>query len=321
MTTTLLNKKAVGITSFALMWVGGCGQQAQGPATILTLKCSLPVSYMKGMGQVPTNGFVTFPGASFATVAGAGLTYDWPRKLWLPVERNVISPDGGFYAETKGSNSDSNRASIHVVEIATGVDRELWRYGGPASSELNNWPEVIGFTESRIFVRWAVDKRGSWTLWTINPGDKAPTLRQLEPQPSGASWYLVGSDAIWGSPDTGGGLMRFDLKTNTVETWLSSGLVDVVGFDQDGSPLAVIEDLSSQTTKVVKVVGPNRTVVLADISIRTATVKVALIDEHGTWFGDNDGSLYFAPRGGRVGKVATVTAAIGNVFLIAGPCK
>jgi hypothetical protein len=59
------------------------------------------------------------------SVQSFGATYEFASSQWVHVDRAYLSPDGKSFAywTTAGSNDNS----VHVLDLATGVDRVLYR--------------------------------------------------------------------------------------------------------------------------------------------------------------------------------------------------
>ena len=112
------------------------------PITTVAFSCRLPVFVDRGPGQ--PGAFIDFPSGTVtpdpAAAAGGSIThpgrelvgdfyihyYDRAFSQWLPVSRRDVSPDGAHYAYTDRAVSDPQnpptRATLHVVDVKTGVD-------------------------------------------------------------------------------------------------------------------------------------------------------------------------------------------------------
>ncbi|HEX6349320.1 MAG TPA: hypothetical protein VF160_08005 [Candidatus Dormibacteraeota bacterium] len=77
-------------------------------------------------GQAGSGGFLQMPGAAFTKDPQSLAAYDSAAKKWLPVPRAWISPDGTHYAWPENqAASGPVTGIIHIVEIATGVDKPV----------------------------------------------------------------------------------------------------------------------------------------------------------------------------------------------------
>jgi len=276
-----------------------------------TGNCKLPVSW-GDIGMPLSGGFVTFPGASFAPDSSAsGLTtpygqnwasYDTPMRRWVPVTREMLSPDG-----TTWLYGTLGRGMIyHAVDVRTGTDTTLW-----GSDQMFR---IIGLDNS--FAYAMLSGTGGAQLWRL-PLDGSQGY-QLKVN---GTWQFVNHGAAWGTgsaslpPGAPFSLQRFDMQAKTITTWVQlSGPGSLVGFDTNGAP-------------IVQVGGPGGDVIVAPSPGAQRPVAKAVTfgkgpgemslpalgDAHGIWLGQTDG-IYLSING-VASKQSSVQA------FPAGPCS
>jgi hypothetical protein len=277
-----------------------------------TGSCKLPLNWSDTSGH-PSGGFVSFPGASFAPDSGAsGLTtpfgaswvsYDTAMRRWVPVERQMLSPDGAtyLYGTFRGGNE------YHAVDVRTGADTMLW-----GSERLFR---VIGLDNTSAY--GMLDSTGGAQLWKLPlDGSQGFALKV------NGTWQFINHGAAWGTgsvslpPGASFSLQRFDMQSKTITTWVQlSGPGSLVGFDANGAP-------------IVQVGGPGGDVIVAPSEGVQRTVAKnfyfakgtsgidhlpALGDAHGIWLAGADG-IYLSVNG-VPSKQSFVQA------YLAGPCS
>jgi hypothetical protein len=303
-------------------------------ASLTTGSCRLPVVTwaQAAQGQVPSEGFLTYPGGQFSRDAngsvvldgtryrsaatpylygggpGAG-SYDWPLRRWLPVKPRSVSPDGSHYAYS------TDFGAIHIVDVATGIDRtfkalqgpdtvlyfakegvyfnQLWE--GPPGPGLWLLDPVTGAVQA-VFRDKPVDAVGGFAAWLpeVNPADPHPIFSQY----SGENY-----------PNQ---VLRRDLNGGPTVRWFyqPGKIVTVVGFDQDKHPLIASETLGSpDSVQIWQVPAANQGHQLYSGSQLAGVVG----DDHGIWFADQQGISLYTPAHG-LQKISTAVADL------AGPC-
>jgi len=215
------------------------------PTASATAPCKLPlwwtVALSPGQGEEIHVGFVTIPGGA-ATDAGAlpppvqtpnGLpslvfdaaTYTTSGK-WVRVARNVMSADEKRFVYW---DTDQSGQVMHVVDLASGSDRVI--YTG-ASLYV-----PIAFLSDAIYLSRAINLRqGSLeNLYRLDPSGGLP---QLVPGSDRHmyqwAWINVADGAAWGIDYKVEGttytysLLRLDLQTSEVQTWLAETPEDLI---------------------------------------------------------------------------------------------
>jgi len=279
-----------------------------------TGSCKLPVSWgAPSMAKPLSGGFVSFPGGSFAPDSSASglntpfganwVSYDTPMHRWVPVDLQMLSPNGTtwLYGTLRSGNEN------HAVDVRTGTDTTLW-----GSDRLFR---VIGLDNRYAYAM--LDSTGGAHLWRLPlDGMQAVQLRVT------GNWQFVNGGAAWGtglaSLPAGApfSLQRLDLQYNTVIDWLQlSGSGSVVGFDAAGAP-------------IVQVGGPGGDVIIAPRpNVQRPLAQAfsfakgpaayaplpALGDTHGIWLAGVDG-IYLSVNG-MASKQSSVQA------FPAGPCS
>ena len=306
-----------------------------GPATDAHLlgpvafKCALPL-----LGAT-TAGVLTFPDGKWIADPGwtqrSGQTWDARHGRWLPVSANWISPDGGAYAyvqNTTGAPGQDGTSSLHVVDIGSGKDREIWR--GDGNAGMMAWTGAIYFQRTLRPPAtppapappplMAVDPV-TGAVRTIVPHGYEGNLPFFGQIRGNYAWSAVMSTPPPAQPPPGmkfGGpntVLRLDLRDGTVTREFSSeGMqVSIAGFDAAGrpilnvTPLPVATPAPGTTPAPVKV----RTVVLTatDQAVEVGSPEMTMFpqsvqaDSHGIWFSAGGFLWLHTDRGGTV-KVA-----------------
>lgn len=247
--------------------------------------CLLPVAAYAGVATV------AFPGGAFtldttvkpgnAKGSAYGYSYSVPLHRWVPVQTQWLAPDGRSYAyatQTTGVPGQPPTAAIHVVDIASGRDRQIWQGEGNASIAglsggtvyytLNGYLQAAA-TGPPANELWAIDTAGSGAVPRRvgpNPPDPAPARDGPSPMfaivAGGYAWttgYTKSAITSPPSPPPGAPpgyspppftylpnrLLRMDLKTGAVSTYFtapgSSQSVALLGFDGQGHPVVTVQ--------------------------------------------------------------------------------
>jgi hypothetical protein len=292
---------------------GPAGQKPTPTPSAFTGSCKLPLSWPDPSSGQMIGGFVSFPGGSFATdsmasglnrPAGADwISYDAPMRRWVPVDRQMVSPNGAtwLYSTLRAGNEN------HAVDVRTGRDTTLW--GSDRALR------VFGLDNTYAYAM--LDSTAGRQLWRLPlDGSQANQI-----QVSG-SWQFVNGGAAWGtaSDSLSSGnpfsLVRLDLQHNTVITWQQlSGPGTVVGFDKVGEPIV---QLGGPGGDVIVAAGQGvQRPVAQKFYFGKGTMGIAhlpaLGDAHGIWLFAQDG-IYLSVNG--VPSKQSDTPAF-----LAGPCS
>ena len=276
------------------------------------------MTYPGGQLSSDANGGVVLDGTRYRTTArpylygggpGAG-SYDWPLGRWLPAKAGSVSPDGSHYAYS------TDFGAIHIVDVATGIDRTLKGPEGPDT--------VLYYAKEGVYFNHEWEGPPGPGLWLLDPA--TGTVQTVF---SDKSVIAVGGFAAW-LPDvnpadphpvfsqfTGTNMpnqiLRRDLNGGPTVPWFyqPGKSLAVMGFDHDKHPLIVAESLGSPDSVQIWQVPAAK----QSHQLYSGTQLAEIVaDEHGIWFADAQGiSLYTPARG--LQRVSTVVADL------AGPCR
>jgi hypothetical protein len=237
------------------------GMVATPPIAPVDFSCRLPVScYSSAPG-----GFVSFPGGDYGSESAdrlpanqflpdLGASYDRQVRRWLPVRREQVSADGRTYAYVDFPNREEGPPTsdgVHVVDAATGRERlRIPNRPAPAPPWF-----VAGFDAGGLYL----SGRDTWAgghpqSLPVGLAAADPQTGQVRPIADSGSWIYLGDGAAWGmseplgSPSYGLGtkLLRLDLSTGSVQTWLTRNLdLQLVGVDASGHPLVELNSDSA----------------------------------------------------------------------------
>ncbi len=329
------------LTLGVLLVTPGCAAtRALAPAaTPVDFSCQLPVS------SPDTNfrGIIQFPGASFTPATAQGTSYDAIHQKWLPVLRQMVSPDRSSYVY--GDTTKSRHSSIHVVDISSGSDRILWSEDAVL--------HVLGWSDHGItFVRdWAaaVPTASAFQgpeLWILDPATSHPRLVVRQPPPGGGlplfkAWTGLAAGAVWSKTvedppaPSGDVLVRVALSDGSVTTWVSGHknlYLTVLGFEGSGHLYLAVDGPRSQDVGVWLLIAPDRLTRLQADGYKAPSglpAQAGLADSHGVWLAGADGSIWLSSSGGPFQKVAQVqlppapqldVGPRSTRIMIAGPC-
>jgi len=305
-----------------------------------TLNCRLPLLWAPdndGGGQRAHVGFAAFPSQSVIednSAPGGSLFYDRAYSKWLPVLRDAVSPDGRSYAFSKlAGNAYANSGSeVHVVDVATGVDRVIYTGSYPFA--------VLDFAAGGVYLTSAVPEGYQRGLWFLSAAGGSPP-RLIS---SSIASPAVGGGAGWGidfnpadpHPAPGGlegpmnRLLRYDLATGAVEPWFYQPGASLypLGFDANGHPFVRSEvpvpgsATFAESTEIWLVAAAGTATRLSDDQSASAPGNLGAVDSHGAWFssgyGSGGASTVWLFAAGHMQAVAAVNLAQVS---IAGGCS
>jgi hypothetical protein len=144
-----------------------------------------------------TMGFVNIPAGTFEADPAARVSdlppgnsntpksYSGALHRWLPVQAQLVSPDGRSYAYSKG-------AELHVVDAASHADRKVWTAAG--NIEVRSWDPggILLFTLTG-YQDWYVDPTSGSAVQTLFSGAQLEASKVL---PSGGPYSDLGTDAL-----------------------------------------------------------------------------------------------------------------------------
>jgi hypothetical protein len=244
--------------------------------SVAELSCRLPLSDYDWQNQTLTDGFVSFPTATFGVdptgafqsqasdghlnksvvrpylYGGPGeATYTRRYGRWLPSSVAAVSPDSSHYAYAEQYNDASGpRSRIHVVDVASGSDRVVYDQGfyGVIDYEFEGlYLFAVGYADAPSSGLWRLDPRtGSvQAILATQAGSRIPTVNYVG---GGAAWFsdLAPGDQV---PATVQGmaqafffdrLMRVDLKTGSITPWFRQPGKEVQAIGEDGQGHAIV---------------------------------------------------------------------------------
>ena len=284
--------------------------------------------------QAGTGGFVNFPGGTYTPAAASNSTYVAAVGKWFPVPTQAVAPDGSSYVDVRVTG-DANRmfvnSSLYLVDTRTGAERRLM------AAPVHEWLMVLGYTDAGVYAETVTIKGDfTFTLLLIDPA--SGTSHQLAHTTSSITtrqpWSSFSGDAAWGmtmkqSPEGQPEytLVRLDVTTGKQADWYTTkDSFTVAGFDGAHEPILL---LFGAPARVVVVAGPGHSVLVTSSGAQITPGRgLGVTDQHGTWFGSADGSIWLY-AGGKLAKVATVPPQAGATGepcdphawrSIAGPC-
>ena len=278
------------VAAIGVLALAACGAVPAGTPLPPAFSCRLPVgSEPAGLG-----GFVDFPGGSFTPDPQSTSSFDAGR--WLPIIRADISPDRTAYAADEYVKDGSYTTAIHVVDVASGIDRAVWKVDGG--------DRVAGWTKSGVYFIRDASHQPNFVgpeLWLLDPTTGQQSLVTPQP-PIGAglplfkAWTALGGNAIWTWSVTDDHpakdvLLRVDLTTGQAATWMTAA-GGILGWDGQSHPFVAVDG-----GEIVRLLGPNETSPVGSAGFRpplTGTPSV-VTDNHGSWFTAFDGSIWFLP--------------------------
>ena len=299
---------------------GGSTQVEAGPsshASAAGLACEIPYLTTNGSatGEYIAVGFLKLPGGTFRTdpnavsnlpPAGVEATYsgesgrpwwDAQASRWVPARPTSTSPNGQTYYYV-------GKGGLHEVTVTTGIDDVVF----PQPQGVHGG-DLLGVQADGVyFVFPAAVKDGSGGSLS-NPPDQVVVWR-YDPS-TGSTMRVRPSDSVG---DLGGGalwiggdsLVRVDLATGARSDWFSvQGMsVQFLGVDEGGVPLVWTFDNRGHL-EIWRISDPNQATSLYSVEYTgnppiygpEAIQGLLTADEHGVWFGANDGLYLYDQTG------------------------
>jgi hypothetical protein len=287
-------------------------------SSAIALSCRLPILITTGQVQQP--GFLNFPGGGFTADPGGskagGVAYDRVYNRWLPVEWRLVSDDGTRYAYATlvgDPTEDGSYSVIHVVNVATGVDRAVNQSGRYIP---------VDFVGNSVYLKpWVggIDGPGPQIGWALDPS--TGSVRSLN---GGTKYgYWIGGGAGWrmdytdidptvlqGMPGTNR-ITRIDLTTGVEATWYyqqGATFVQVAGFDRFGHPIvSASAGAGGEGGQVLLLMDARHRVTLYSGPLM---FHFAVADANGIWL--SDGSSTYLYASGSLHKVAATGGTIAG---------
>ena len=291
----------------------------------LALSCRLPVRWAAQDGF--KGGFLTFPDQVLTVDPTASQFYDRAFAKWLPTARTQVSPDGRRYAYAGEMTYPYASGNLHVVDVATGVDKVVYSSDTAYS--------VVDFAAAGIYLTSGPARDGATRgLWLEDPSGGQPKLISseiLDPAVgSGAAWGLH-FDAADPSPGPGGlegprnEVLRFDLSTGASTPWFyrPGARLWILGFDAAGHPFVRVYREANPTEPVeLWLVQSQSQAIRLFAGGGPTPAQLGAVDSHGVWFDSHRVSpnTVWLYAGGSLQTVATVDmVGVFDVF-VAGGC-
>jgi hypothetical protein len=258
-----------------------------------------------------------------------GLIYDVQLDRWL--SKGVVSPDGKTYAYGTGmtQGAPDQKGAVHVVDVRSGTDRQIWSGAGSA--------KVLGFLSTGVyFFEYGLGpmNTGFVSLWVVDPVNPGFAHRTMDPtdRAFGGNWLIsplglfsVRGEAASQYPDR---VMHVDLVTGVFDTWFinPSGPTYMVllGLDGKGHPVVAMDKappvfapdgsivyrgVQDDASRVVLVTGVNQSTLIADGSDNSFLPNSATGDAHGVWFGE-PGSVWLYNASSGLRKVFSMPPSL-----------
>jgi hypothetical protein len=247
--------------------------------------------------------------------AMAAATYDAPQHRWLPVPRELVSPDGAAYAYAVAQPGANQ--GMHVVNVGTGADRIVPGTTGSPDARGEHYG-VIAYQPDGIYLN-RVGQLGGVGLWLLTPATGA--VAQVSTDAPGVGVFVAGKQAWWtalsanpyASSDPH---VTHQYLTGVVgqhgETWFQrpgTGL-HLLGVDA-GRAIVLAQSASDELWQLTT---PNDSKTVStmpnDPSFpELVPFKTAVLDAAGWWIGSRTG-VFLATAGGEFLQASTTPAVV-----------
>jgi hypothetical protein len=292
------------------------------PLTTVGFSCRLPISTPDGQGA-----FISFPTAatSFDSQAHGlaghgGAYYDRAFSRWLPVLRQAVSPDGKHYAYGEAAPDQTKVATMHVVDVATGIDHVF-------SAPTGAWYVAYGvldYSSDGIYLMTNYEVSHGIAVMDPQTGLIRPVADLLYIQASGGHGVFWVGTPNPADPHPLGGIGavpnqvdRFNLYDSSRTPWFYRPTNDVyaLGIDWAGHPIVRAVNGRFDQAQNFVVVGDSgaELLLLIDPQTRLSLFKGdatfidslgdPITDSHGIWFGSRQG-IYLSTDLGGLQKVS-----------------
>jgi streptogramin lyase len=258
-------------------------------------------------GRFVTNGTRSQSVATPVIYGQLPATYDRVAKRWVPAGAREISPDGSRYAYI--DYSVPMHGQLHVVDLASGLDRPLPTTDGP-------WG-LLGFTPAGIYMHQGFEGP-SPGLTLVSPDSGAVqtvfTDAVVNLVSSQVAWIVTrnASDTLPPPPGIGASYNEVDsrdLGTSKTTTWVyRPGSNMYVLAAANGSIVVQAYDQGSGALLVVSAPGQAQPVTVAGTGAAVPLSGALVSDATGWWMGSPDGLFLWTPRTGAV-LVSELTAS------------
>ena len=311
----------------------GSPNAASSPSPVTPSSCRLPFTTFAATGfiGVQDGAFTTDPSSAtqpdpsrpgfVRTVASPALygpgpaagqeTYDWTFLRWLPVPRELVSPDGSQYTYGELIPNPASQGLggpppigtlVHVVDVATGRDQVVYQSPdvlGPVTFR----PEGIYLTQATAFVNTVTP----FYVWLLDPAaHSAHKLLGGKSVGPGTTAFTAGT--LWimsidpNNPKGPPKLLLVNLSDGVQSTWFepTSMFARLLGLDMLDHPIVSTSSTTNgDPGKTWVVTAAGRVQPIADEGFTGQLVA----DSHGLWLTGKGVFLY--PTGGPLRKVST----------------
>jgi hypothetical protein len=250
--------------------------------------------------------------------AMAPATYDAPKHRWLPVPRELVSPDGATFAYAVAQPGATQ--GVHIVNVATGVDRVVPGTSGDPDARGKHYG-VIAYQSDGIYLN-RVGQLGGIGLWLLNPATGAIT--QVSTDAPGVGVFVAGKQAWWTAPSANPYTSSDPYVTHQYltgvagqhgETWFQrpgTGL-HVLGIDTSGRAIVLAQSASDEISLLAI---PNDSKTLSRMPNdptfpQLVPFKTAVLDAAGWWIGSRTGVFLATTSGEFLRTSATPAVVVG----------
>lgn len=274
------------------------------PLTTVGFSCQLPIWTADGQGA-----FISFPTRSVSfdpkgkgLQANGGVYYDRAFSRWLPVSRQAVSPDGKHYAYGQGAPDKTKVATMHVVDVATGVDHVF----ATPSTEWFVPYSVLDYAAEGIYLYTNYEL--SVGLWLMDPTTGAihrvANLTDIQASGGNRTFWVGSVNPADPNPLGGLGIMpnqidRFSLADGKRVAWFyrPSTAPRVIGSDVQGHPIVLVFNGRNGVidgdygAELILLISPQsqRSIFKGPVSSMFPPIS----DSHGIWFGSGNGTYLY----------------------------
>ena len=239
------------------------------------------------------------------------ISYDRVAGRWLPVAASQVTPDGMHYAYVEaimpaatgsqpGPGPIASGERIHVVDVRTASDTVVFSHSG------DPYYTIAGFSQQGVYLTAACVEgcsQHSLMLWRLNPSTGAITKVSDR---QGFNWQIHEPYAWVGSyGESTPRLLRIDLRTGAVSSWLTVAGLEFLGLDHEGLPLATVNGVDR--SHLLLVTAPGQSLQLFS-GPSNGQFIAAVADQTATWIGggqSGDEGIYVYTGGSALRKAGT----------------
>ena len=279
-------------------------------------KCRLPITLFGG--DVRSGAFIDFPSGAVTPAPASdtvnpiihpgrelidqsyALYFDFAFSHWLPMHRNAVSPDGTHYAYTDRPVSPSQdtpaRASLHVVEVRTGIDRPF---------DGGDWGDpfvVLDYSSTGIYL---TDTHGLG-VWLLDPDGGALTRpffwSNVQGHAGNVFWVGVTNpdDPHPVTATASNQLEAVNAVDGSLVVWFyrPSTSVHFITQDASGHPIIVLSTAELNSEELLYLPSPGVSREILHPGNGLPAISDPLADQHGVWFGSPQGIYLYTMRDG-----------------------